>query len=145
MKYVFTRAVIKIKIFHLCHPRVVGVAFVSFVSFVSTDITKPRRWTQRRRQTIVLNKCAGALWESSKNFVVKGKFPTHSQFVVNREKSTPRESKQNIKYSQYNLLYLQNQGKVFTFYSNRLMLFIFFKKFEYIWLFSLISKRCLAN
>ena len=38
-----------------------------------------------------------------------------NHFVVSREKDAPRESKQNIKCSQYNFRYLQNQGKVLLF------------------------------
>ena len=48
-----------------------------------------------------------------------------NQFAVSREKVTPRESKQNIKCSQYNPLYLQNHGKVFHFYSSSLILLMF--------------------
>ena len=48
-----------------------------------------------------------------KNLRHEKNVPTQNQFVEGREKVAPRESKQNIKCTQYNLLYLQNQGKVF--------------------------------
>ena len=79
---------------------------------------------------MVLNKCAGTLWESSKLFVAKGTFPMQNQFAVICEKGTPHESKQNIKCSKYNLMHLQNQGKVFLSYSNSLVLFMFLKNFN---------------
>ena len=48
-----------------------------------------------------------------KNLRHEKNVPTQNQFVEGREIGAPRESKQNIKCTQYTLLYLQNQGKVF--------------------------------
>ena len=107
-----------------------------YVTFTFTKTSKPQHWTQRRRQTKILNKCANALWKFSKIFFVKGKFPMESWFDESLEKRTPSENKQNIKCSPYNLLYLQNHSKVFLFYSSRLILFMFLSRFSTSRLFS---------
>ena len=60
--------------------------FLIRCTIFNTDLTKPRWWIQRRRRTIVLNKCTGTLWESSEFFVAKGTLPTQNQFVASSEK-----------------------------------------------------------
>lgn len=57
------------------------------------DLTKRRCWNQGRWRGIVLDKCAGAEWETLKMFLVKGMFITQIQFTVNCEKGTSREVK----------------------------------------------------